>query len=130
MSEYSSSAASLRKKLHGCPEPSMAESRTKSALIDYLSRECDLEIIDRGCWFYTAYRYDESSESVAIRADFDAVTGEDGVSRHLCGHDGHAAILASFAKWISDNKPKKNVFLVFQPGEESGEGAKICCELF
>lgn len=120
----------LRQKLHQIPEPSMYEIQTKAVLMDFISSETNLEIIDMGFWFYAAYRFSDKAPSLAFRADFDAVTGEDGISRHLCGHDGHAAILAGLAMWISENKPSKNVFLIFQPGEESGKGAKICCDIF
>ena len=34
---------------------------------------------------------------IAFRADFDAVVCQDGCARHLCGHDGHSAILAGLA---------------------------------
>ena len=123
-------ARELRSRLHWIPEASMYETETKAALLRFLREETELELIDCGSWFYAKYRAGENAQTVAFRADFDAVTGEDGISRHLCGHDGHAAILAAFGKWVSDHRPPKNVILLFQPGEESGEGAKLCCDLF
>lgn len=132
MKKYVQEAVELRKRLHEVPEKSMQEKKTKEILMDYVKIETKLEVIDCGNWFYVAWRGDVGEEmtSLAFRADYDAVTGTDGVSRHLCGHDGHAAILASFGKMISDLESKRNIFLLFQPGEESGEGAKVCLDLF
>ncbi|MFO8130328.1 MAG: amidohydrolase [Bacteroidales bacterium] len=43
---------------------------------------------------------------------------------HLCGHDGHMTIMAGFAKHLSANRPDAGkVILLFQPAEETGEGA-------
>ena len=44
---------------------------------------------------------------------------------HRCGHDGHAAILCGLAMRLGKKRPAKgNVVLLFQPAEETGEGAK------
>lgn len=44
---------------------------------------------------------------------------------HRCGHDGHAAILCGVAMRLGKKRPAKgNVILLFQPAEETGEGAK------
>lgn len=130
MIDYIQEARQLRARLHNLPEKSMQEKKTKAALIQYLAEHTDLEIHDQGCWFYAAYRADETAPSLALRAEMDAVTNADGISRHLCGHDGHAAVLAVLGRWISEVKPEKNLFLLFQPGEESGEGALFAKELF
>ena len=46
-------------------------------------------------------------------------------SSHRCGHDGHAAILCGLAMRLGKQRPAKgNVILLFQPAEETGEGAK------
>jgi amidohydrolase len=43
---------------------------------------------------------------------------------HLCGHDGHSAILALVAARLSRRRPAKGrVVLLFQPAEETGAGA-------
>lgn len=127
MINYYDEAVIIRRELHKMPEPSMHEKKTKSFLTDYISKNTDLEIHDCENWFYAVWN--GSGEAVAFRADYDAVTGEDGECRHICGHDGHAAILAAFGKWISDTKPDRKIYLIFQPGEESGEGGKLCSSL-
>ncbi|MBR4155227.1 MAG: amidohydrolase [Bacteroidales bacterium] len=43
---------------------------------------------------------------------------------HRCGHDGHTAILCGLAMRYGKKRPEKgNVILLFQPAEETGEGA-------
>ena len=43
---------------------------------------------------------------------------------HRCGHDGHAAILCGLAMRYGKKRPEKgDVILLFQPAEETGEGA-------
>ena len=43
---------------------------------------------------------------------------------HRCGHDGHATILCGLAMRYGKKRPEKgNVILLFQPAEETGEGA-------
>ena len=130
ISSYALLATELRKELHDMPEPSMHEKNTKVRLMRFIREQTPLQLYDMGSWFYAAARFDDKARSIAFRADYDAVTGEDGISRHLCGHDGHAATLAAFALWVNENRPKCNIFFLFQPGEESGEGAKVCMELF
>jgi amidohydrolase len=68
-------------------------------------------------------------EPIAFRADMDALTCTDGQPRHLCGHDGHSAILAGLALWLDNADFKRDVYLIFQPGEETGEGGAICSAL-
>lgn len=127
MKKYADEAVKIRKKLHKMPEASMNEKKTKAFLMEYFEKKTDLEVVDCGCWFYALWN--GKGDTAAFRADFDAVTGEDGECRHLCGHDGHSAVLAALGKWISDSKPEKKIFLIFQPGEETGEGGKICSSI-
>lgn len=123
-------AAALREKLHGTPERSGCETRTKETLKDFLRRESDLELVDRGSWFYAAHREAGADESLALRADMDAVTGADGEPFHGCGHDGHSAVMAALAAAVGGRMLGKNLFFLFQHAEETGAGAAECCELF
>ena len=79
---------------------------------------------------------------ILLRADMDAlpITEETGLPfaslhegcMHACGHDGHMASLLGFAKILDDYKKNKtdvkyNALLLFQPAEETIDGAlKIC----
>lgn len=43
---------------------------------------------------------------------------------HKCGHDGHMAIVAGLAPWLQEQTfAEGRVILLFQPAEETGEGA-------
>lgn len=68
--------------------------------------------------------------AIALRADYDALATPDGGAAHLCGHDGHAASLCAVALALEGRTLHRNVFLLFQPAEETGAGAYPCCELF
>lgn len=57
-----------------------------------------------------------------IRSDMDAVSGPGGRPSHLCGHDGHAALLARAASLLS-REGRGYVFL-FQGEEETGKGGR------
>lgn len=55
--------------------------------------------------------------------DVDYVSATEGVA-HLCGHDGHMAILVGLGEHLSQHRPLKGkVVLLFQPAEETGQGA-------
>jgi hippurate hydrolase len=72
---------------------------------------------------------------LALRADMDALplreesgvawaSRNDGVM-HACGHDGHMAVMLGVARWLSRKgiRYPKSVKLIFQPAEETGNGA-------
>ena len=121
----------LRHELHKIPEASMKEHRTKQTIMDFLAANTTLEVVDRGAWFYAVKRAGAAGRqgSIAVRADMDAVCGRDGLLGHYCGHDGHSSILAGLAMALDHGKTDRDVYLIFQPGEETGEGAKICSKL-
>lgn len=72
-------------------------------------------------------------KSIGLRADFDALPIQEVNNlpyksnspgkAHLCGHDGHTAMLLGAAKYLSQTKNfNGTVRLIFQPGEETMEG--------
>ena len=133
-------AVELRHQLHQHPELSMQETWTKAHLMDFLRRHTSLKLVDKGRWFYAVYWVGEDRDSVAFRADMDAVPVSDppgfvpyasrcpGVG-HKCGHDGHSAALAAFGLELERQGAEKNVFLLFQHAEETGQGATECLQL-
>lgn len=119
----------LRQQLHACPELAFEEYRTRETLKTFIERETGLEIKDRGNWFYVKARGMSDEVPIAIRADHDAVRGADDRPGHYCGHDGHSAVLAGAALYLAQHPPKRTVYMIFQPAEETGEGAKVCAEI-
>lgn len=131
-------AVELRHELHRHPELSNEETMTKKRLMDFLKENApNLELHDRGKWFYAAYRSDApKAKTIAFRADFDAIPVLDDIDTpyksqnpgvgHKCGHDGHSAALAGFAAEVSQRGADNNVIFIFQHAEEIGDGAKYC----
>ncbi len=123
-------AAALRSRLHACPEPAGNERQTKAVLQQFLSQNTGLELKECGPGFYAVHREaDLRRPAIALRADYDALPLEGGGASHLCGHDGHAAALCGVALLLERAVLNREVFLLFQPAEETGEGAKSCLGL-
>lgn len=126
----------IRQTLHQNPELSGFEEYTAEALKRTIIRYQPDEIIDNMGGFGVAFVFKgmEPGPTVLFRADMDALPIKeinliDYASRshgigHQCGHDGHMAILVGLAEQVSKNRPQKGkVVLLFQPAEETGEGA-------
>ena len=52
-----------------------------------------------------------------------------GTLLHKCGHDGHCAALCGLALELDAKETDSDIYLIFQPGEETGSGALFCREL-
>lgn len=125
---------SLRHDLHKHAELSGEEIWTKNRLIKFLKENTSLSICDRGKWFYAYYHNDIKSKNIAFVEDFDAISMDEGINlyygsinkgvAHKCGHDGHAATLAGLCLEINRIGSDKNIYFVFQHGEETGVGAR------
>ena len=141
----------LRRTLHQHPELSMQEKETMKILQTFLQKNTSLEIHIRDGWFYALKKSSGSLPSnghntelnktapIAFRADMDGLpipesirlpyeSQNEGIS-HKCGHDGHCAILCGLALELDNRETNRDVYLIFQPGEEIGAGAKRCAEL-
>ena len=131
----------LRKTLHRYPELSKKEfdtSKRISAFIQQFNPDEEISVAGTGKMF--VFEGKEPGETIIFRCELDALpiqedspnrahrSSNDGVA-HLCGHDGHMAIIAYLGKLISRNRPKKGkAVLLFQPAEESELGAKDVVE--
>lgn len=121
----------LRQTLHAHPEASEQEENTRKILIEFLREHTrHTRIVDKGRWFYAIKEEEGATETIALRADHDAIISEDGQAFHGCGHDGHSAILAGTAVALDEEKTGKNIVYLFQHAEENGAGAKECVALF
>lgn len=90
--------------------------------------------ISAGNGLAVVYHFSDDGPVVVIRCELDALPIQEtnqfghrsvkpGVS-HKCGHDGHMAILAGLAIRLKEKNFKKGkMVLLFQPAEETGEGA-------
>lgn len=127
----------LRHLLHANAELSEQEIETNRILNEWVSKtNPDLQIERIGGYGLAAlYKGKEPGKRILIRGDIDALhipepnnmsyrSQHEGVS-HKCGHDGHAAILCGLASLLTDCRPEKGeIVLLFQPAEETGQGAK------
>ena len=114
----------LRNELHEHPEISGHETNTRRRLIQFLQKNTQLEIVNMDRWFYVYQKGLVGNQTIALRADHDAIINTQGQVFHGCGHDGHSAILAGVAMVIDKYPVKDNVMLIFQHSEENGVGAK------
>lgn len=131
-------ALMLRKNLHRNAEASGNEVKTKKILMDFLDQNTDLEIIDMGKWFYAVKNGTKSGNVIAFRADMDAVLIDETIDieyssttknvSHKCGHDGHCAVLCALALELNKINMCNTIYFIFQHSEETGAGAKECCE--
>lgn len=125
-----------RRELHRYPELGMEEWRT-SAFVEARLREFGIDDITTmaGTGKVALLRGSSEGPTVMLRADIDALPIGDEKSveysstiagrAHLCGHDGHTAMLLGAAKLLKQQGiPRGNVKLVFQPAEEILKGAK------
>ena len=126
----------LRRDIHAHPELCFQEQRT-SDLIAAALTEWGIPVI-RGLGTTGVVGVVSSGSSgrgLGLRADIDAlpITERNRFAHasvhpgrmHACGHDGHTAMLLAAAKHLSRHRNfDGTVYLVFQPAEEGGGGAR------
>jgi len=120
-------AVRIRRLLHTCPELSGAEKVTLNNIHDFLKTYTTLEVVRKDGWLAALHIENEGLPFIAFRGDMDAIPGENG-PRHGCGHDGHSAILCGLALELEGARTGKNICLIFQPAEETGDGARMILE--
>lgn len=131
----------LRHHLHRHPETAGEEVETAGVLRSYLRDHLpEFEITsDIGGHGLLAVRRFGPGKTVALRAELDALNiaeaAHDGPrseiegKAHLCGHDGHMAMILDAGRKIEASKPEGGtLILIFQPAEETGEGAAAMLE--
>ncbi|MCK5785721.1 MAG: amidohydrolase [Candidatus Sabulitectum sp.] len=133
----------LRCALHRQPEVAGSEERTAKILASFLRQQNPDELVKDvgGRGIIAIYKGEKPGRTVLLRCDMDALPLSEkldishgslnpGVS-HKCGHDGHMAIMCGVAQWLGKNKLSDGrVMLLFQPAEETGQGAwKVISQL-
>ncbi len=128
--------ATIRRDIHAHPELCYEENRTADVVCKALT--------DWGIPFHRGMgktgvvgiiKNGTSTRAVGLRADMDALPMTEHNKfphasvhpgkMHACGQDGHTAMLLAAAKHLSKHRHfDGTVYLVFQPAEEGGAGAK------
>ena len=132
--------SALRRDLHAHPELCFEERRTADVVARKLT-EWGIPVHrgmgttgvvgivhgrDRGA----------SGRAVGLRADMDALpmqefntfahASQHAGKMHACGHDGHTAMLLAAAQHLAQHRDfDGTVYLIFQPAEEGGGGARV-----
>jgi hippurate hydrolase len=126
----------LRRDIHAHPELCFQEQRT-SDLIARTLAEWSIPVHRGlgGTGVVGIVKNGNAGRAVGLRADIDALPMTEhntfahaSVHRgrmHACGHDGHTAMLLAAAKYLSTHRDfDGTVYLIFQPAEEGGGGAR------
>jgi hippurate hydrolase len=132
----SQAMAILRRDLHAHPELCFQERRTSDVVAATLSE-----------WGIPFHRglgttgvvgivtQGTSKRAIGLRADMDALPMAEANTfahasthpgkMHACGHDGHTAMLLAAAQYLATHRNfDGTVYLIFQPAEEGGGGAR------
>lgn len=122
-----------RRYFHANAEVGLNMPRAQAYVIDQL-RACGVNAVP--CGHGVTATIGQGGRVMLLRADMDALpmpeeSGEPfacptGEQAHACGHDFHAAMLLTAAKLLKENEANLagTVKLMFQPAEETFEGAK------
>jgi len=126
----------LRKELHQNPELSGNEKGSSLRIVDFLSnyQPNNIHTFTSCNGLAAVYKGKDDGPTLLFRCDMDALPIQeisdkphksvvDGVA-HLCGHDGHMAMVSGLALKLHEQPIKRGrVILLFQPEEENGKGA-------
>ena len=130
----------IRRDLHAHPELSYEEQRTSDLVAARLA-EWGIPVHRglAGTGVVGTIKGGESGRAIGLRADMDALPVQElnrfeHASRHpgkmhACGHDGHTAMLLGAARHLAQHRNfDGTVYLIFQPAEEGGAGARRMIE--
>ena len=135
----SETAVALRRELHRHPELSWREVETTEKIAARMA-ELGVSVVKKGfngtqCGLVAEIKGAKPGPTLMIRADIDAlpvaedpsheVASECAGVMHACGHDAHAAILASVVQVVQEHRDELcgAVRFLFQPAEEAGPGS-------
>ena len=139
IAQQAGAMAALRRDLHAHPELRFEENRTADIVARQLT---DWGIpIHRGLGTTGVVGIVHGRDggacgrALGLRADMDALpmtesntfahTSRHAGKMHACGHDGHTAMLLAAAQHLAHHRDfDGTVYLIFQPAEEGGGGAR------
>ncbi|QDU83946.1 putative hydrolase YxeP [Planctomycetes bacterium Pla163] len=129
--------AAIRRRLHTLAERSNEERRTAEFVRQELEAcEPDALVTELGGHGVAAvFEGRAAGPTVLLRCDLDALPmagtldvehrADDPETAHTCGHDGHMTVQIGVARALAEQRPERGrVVLLFQPAEETGEGAR------
>ena len=134
--QFQSELQQIRRDIHAHPELCFEEQRTAD-VIEKRLKAWGIPVL-RGMGVTGVVgiiKNGTSNRAIGLRADMDALplqeinrfshaSKHDG-KMHACGHDGHVAMLLGAAYHLSQHRDfDGTVYLIFQPAEEGGGGAK------
>ncbi|HEY0878390.1 MAG TPA: amidohydrolase, partial [Zeimonas sp.] len=144
IAEFHAELRALRRDLHAHPELRFEEVRTSEVIASRLA-EWGIPV-HRGLGgtgvvgivegrAQTGAASGTRSRAIGLRADMDAlpITERNAFAHastnpgrmHACGHDGHVAMLLAAARHLARERNfDGTVYLIFQPAEEGGGGAR------
>ena len=128
--------ATVRREIHAHPELCFKEVRTADVVASKLT-QWGIPI-HRGLGttgVVGIVKSGTSTRAIGLRADMDALPMQElntfahastqPGKMHACGHDGHTAMLLAAAQHLAANRHfDGTVYLIFQPAEEGGGGAR------
>lgn len=131
----------LRHTLHQFPEIALEEYKTAERILDFfkpLQPDVTYEKLG-GTGLAFIFKGKLPGKRLLFRCELDALPIEDLKESshqsqikgkgHLCGHDGHMAIICGLGEKLAQNRPVTGeIVLLFQPAEETGDGAKAILE--
>lgn len=134
--QFSKEIQVLRRAIHARPELCFEEHDTAELVAGKLT-EWGIPIV-RGMGLtgvIGVISNGSSKRAIGLRADMDALSmqelntfahaSKNNGKMHACGHDGHTAMLLGAAHYLSQHRNfDGTVYLIFQPAEEGGGGAK------
>jgi amidohydrolase len=132
--------AAVRRDIHAHPELCFEEVRTADVVAAKLT-EWGIPV-HRGLGktgVVGIVKNGTSPRAIGLRADMDALPMQEFNTfahaskhqgkMHACGHDGHVAMLLAAAQHFAKNRNfDGTVYLIFQPAEEGGGGARVMIE--
>lgn len=130
----------LRHELHKHPEISNNEFNTAERISNFISKFRPDEVLPLGKTGKAfVFNSNKPGKTSMFRAELDALPiAENSLAAHaslnkniahVCGHDGHMAIVAGLAQKIAQTRPEKGrIVLLFQPAEEVEQGARDLVE--